>query len=432
MAEAIADQDFSRLASAAKAARHGPKVMLHIGEPKTGTTFLQHVLWRNRAVLAAHGVILPGTHPQDHFRASQDLTGVELMANDPDGSWTGEWEILAEESKLAPRLAVISHELFAAADERQVKQAVTALSPAEVHVVLTVRDIARLLPAEWQESVKHRSARSWEDWLGDVIDREASAPDRRQHGFWQVHDTLDILATWSGYVPPQHVHVITAPPRGSNSGQLWRRFAGVLGVDPDSMDLSEARTNESLGLAEIEFLRRLNEELPAEVPDWFYMWRVKEEAAHESLAKRPAGERLTLPGERLDWARQHADKVIAGLRDSGYDLVGDLDDLRPGDQGGPAASPSSQPAERLLDAAVFTAAALVLHEYWREFPAEAPEPDVFTRGTFADRLVQKVAASQWLKKTVRDLSSRHSLVRRLRIIAWRALERPAARTKSAP
>jgi hypothetical protein len=55
---------------------------------------------------------------------------------------------------------------------------------------------------------------------------------------------------------------------------------------------------------------------------------------------------------------------------------------------------------------------------------------VITRGIFADWVAQKVAGSEWLKKTVRDLSSRHSLVQRLRIVAWRVLERPGARTKS--
>jgi len=430
MARAITDQAVSRLAPAAKGATQGPRVILHIGEPKTGTTFLQHVIWRNRAVLAAQGVILPGHHPQDHFRASQDLTGVELAANDPDGSWNGEWEILAEESKLARRMAVISHELFAAANEHQVKRAVIALSPAEVHVVLTVRDIAALLPAEWQETVKNRNARKWEDWLGDVIDREAPARDRRQYGFWQVHDTLKILEIWSRHVPAQHIHVITAPPRGSGSGQLWRRFASLLDIDPDSLDLSVGRANESLGLAEIEFLRRLNEELPAELPDWYYMWRIKEGAAHESLARRPVTERLTLPPGRLRWAREYADQVITGLRDSGFDLVGELDELRPREPRGPAASPSSQPAEQVLDAAVATAAALVLNEYWREFPRQAPKPDVITRGVFADWVALKIAGSPWLKKTVRDLSGRHWVVQRLRVLAWRILERPGVRTKS--
>jgi len=35
-------------------------VYLHIGEPKTGTSYLQNSLWSNRAGLAAQGVVLPG------------------------------------------------------------------------------------------------------------------------------------------------------------------------------------------------------------------------------------------------------------------------------------------------------------------------------------------------------------------------------------
>ena len=82
-----------------------PKVFLHIGEPKTGTTFLQQVMWGNRATLAAQGVALPGHHPQDHYRASQDLRGLKKLPSDPAGSWAGEWEILAGEAKQAPAAA---------------------------------------------------------------------------------------------------------------------------------------------------------------------------------------------------------------------------------------------------------------------------------------------------------------------------------------
>ena len=69
------------------------------------------------------------------------------------------------------------------------------------------------------------------------------------------------------------------------------------------MDISRARPNASLGLPEIEFLRRLNQALPDEVPDWFYMWNVKEAVAHQALAARPREGRLVLPAEREDWAK---------------------------------------------------------------------------------------------------------------------------------
>jgi hypothetical protein len=413
----------------ARAAGRQPKVLLHIGEPKTGTTFLQQLIWRNRAELAAQGVVLPGHHLQDHFRATQDLNGVPINPSDPTGNWKGEWEILAAEAKLASRVAVISHELFAAANEAEVERAVTSLRPAEVHVVLTARDIATLLPAEWQETVKHRNARRFEEWLGDVIDTESASASRRQYGFWRVHDTAAILELWARYVPPERVHVITAAPRNSDSALLWRRFAGLLEVDPATVDLGRARANASLGLPEIEFLRRMNEALSADIPDWYYMWRVKEGVAHRAMAARPAGERLTLPADRLGWAQEYADGLIAGLKGSGYDLIGDLEELRPPAGSRASASPADQPAELVLDAAVQAAAALVLNEYWVEFPAAAPEPDLITRSIFADRVAFRIASSPWLKRFVRNITSRFSLVRRLRVAVWRVLERPGSQGK---
>jgi len=409
-----------------------PKVFLHIGEPKTGTTSLQQVMWRNRAELAARGVVLPGHHPQDHFRASQDLRGVQKLPSDPAGSWTGEWEILARQAQQAPKIAVISHELFSAADAEQAGRAVRSLQPAEVHVVLTVRDMATLLPAEWQETVKHRNTRGWQDWLGDVIDRESISADRRQWWFWRVHDTLAILDLWSSHVPPERVHVIMTPPRGSDSGLLWHRFASLLEVDPGSVDLTRARPNASLGLPEIEFLRQLNQALPAEVPDWFYMWNVKEAVAHRALAARPRDGHLVLPQEREAWAMEQAEKLVAGLADSKYDLIGDLDELlpRPVPEASPvpAARPGDQPAEQVLAAAVDAAAALVVNQYRKEYPAAKPQGSG-QRG-LVGRVESTVASSPRLKRTVRELSSRSPAVRRLRILAWRALERNRAGRRS--
>jgi hypothetical protein len=404
-------------------AKPQPKVYLHIGEPKTGTTFLQQVMWRNRGELAARGVVLPGHHPQDHYRASQDLRGIPKLASDPAGSWTGEWEILARQARQASKVAVISHELFSAADGEQAEHAVRSLRPAEVHVVLTVRDMATLLPAEWQETVKHRNARQWEDWLKDVIDRESYGSDRRQWWFWRVHDTLAILDIWSRYLPAERVHVITTPPRGSASTLLWERFASLLDVDPASVDLSRARPNASLGLAEVEFLRRLNSALPAEVPDWFYMWNVKEAVAHRLVIKRPGVDRLTLPVDRAPWAQQQGKNLVAALADSDYDLVGDLDELLPRPAAEPAVSPSGQPAGEVLDAAVQAAATMVVNQYRQAYPAAKPQSG---RG-LVGRVESTVASSPQLKRTVRELSSRYAVVRRLRILAWRARERSRVR-----
>lgn len=421
------DRETAAAGSASAGSRSQPKIFLHIGEPKTGTTFLQQVMWRNRAELAAQGVVLPGHHPQDHFRASQDLRGIQKLASDPAGSWTGEWEILARQARQARQSAVISHELFSAADAQQAARAVRSLQPAEVHIVLTVRDIATLLPAEWQETVKHRNARGFRDWLDDVIDRESLAADRRRWWFWRVHDTMAILGLWSCQVPAERVHVITTAPRGSPEGLLWQRFAALVGIDPGSVDVSRARANSSLGMPETEFLRRLNQALPAEVPDWFYMWNVKEALAHQALAARPAGGRLVLPADRDAWAREQGRILVADLRDSGYDLIGDLDELLPQPPAEPGVNPIGQPAEQVLDAAVQGAAALVVNQYRKAYPAARPQPGTGGHGGLAGRVESAVASSPRIKRTVRELSSRHPAVRRLRILAWRALEGTRAR-----
>lgn len=410
----------------------GNRVFLHVGEPKTGTTFLQQVMWSNRAELAAQGVVLPGHHAQDHFRASQDLRGIEKLPSDPAGSWSGEWDIVASQARQAHRVAVISHELFCAADEQQAERAVRSLAPAQVHLVITVRDMGSLLPAEWQETVKHRNSRRWEAWLSDVIDTEAAAPDRRQFWFWRVHDTMAILAIWARFLPPERIHVILTPPRGAGNEVLWQRFAGLLGVDPASADLTRARANTSLGLPEIEFLRRLNKALPEdEVPGWFYMWTVKEGVAHRALAARPRqGSRLVLPASRDTWVKNESETLIAALQDSGYDIVGDVGELRPAPAASTYTDPGNQPAEQVLDAAVEAAAALVLNQYRKEHPPAGAQHKRAGRRGLLGRVESAVGASPRLKRSVRELSSRYPAVRKLRVMVWRVFERRRAERHS--
>ncbi len=337
-----------------------PTIFLHVGEPKTGTTFLQQVMFANRAGLLEHGVLVPGQRPLAHWRAAQDVRSVEQLPNDPLGSNAGAWERLANEAMTAPRAAVISHELFAAADQDDAERAVRSLAPAEVHVVLTVRDFGSLLPAEWQETVKHRNTEDWDDWLEAVVDVEAVDPDRRKFWFWKVHDTLEVLRVWSTLVPPEHVHLITMPQSRTDPDLLWRRFAEVIGVDPTAADTAAARSNASLGLAEVELLRRVNVALSDDVPGFAYMRNVKDLLAHGALAARPSSlGKLVLPAAREDWARTHAASVIEALRGSKYDIVGDLEELLPQQVSGDGAHPRDASAEQMLDSAVIAIGVLV-------------------------------------------------------------------------
>ena len=104
-----------------------PRVYVHIGEPKTGTTFLQRALWSNRARLAAQGILLPGYESRDHNRASRDLREAVREASDPTDPWTGDWDVLVGQALLAPEAAVISDEVLAACNPEQADRAVRSL-----------------------------------------------------------------------------------------------------------------------------------------------------------------------------------------------------------------------------------------------------------------------------------------------------------------
>lgn len=393
------------------------RVYLHIGEPKCGTTFLQQVMWDSRDQLARQGVVLPGLSEQDQFRATQDLRGAPQPADDPAGSWAGEWDTLTRQALGADKVAIISHEMLAGASQEHADRAVRDLQAAQVHVVVTVRDMASLLPAEWQETVKHQNAQTWIKWLRVITERAGSGP--REEWFWAVHDTVDLLRRWGALLPPTQVHVITVPPPGSPPNLLWERFASVIGVSPDSVDTSKARPNSSLGLAEVEMLRSLNRRLRGDrtLPQWFYSGHVKETLAHQILAARPTTARLMLPEAYEGWAREFAEKQIVGLRDAGYDIVGDLAELRPRPMNGvPRPCPKDVPYKELYDVALDALVGL-LHERYETITRR---PSL--RSLFSGPATQFPGAYR-IRRMVRDAAARHASVARLRVVVWRVLER---------
>lgn len=407
-------------------------VYLHIGEPKSGTTFVQQVLWRNRDALARAGLLVPGLHPQEHYRAQLDLRGVPQQPDDPTGSYAGEWELLARQALRAERAAVISAEQLAAATEDQVRRALDSLAGAEVHVVLSLRPFTSLLPAEWQETVKHRNQRTWPQWLAAV--RAGDGGDRRLAAwFWQVHDTRDVLHRWTATLPPERVHIVPLPPAGAPRAELWHRFAAVLGVDPDVADLGEAAPNESLGLAEAELLRQLNTRLRRrDVGPYAYRAVVKERLAHGYLARRPAAIRPQLPADADEWARRHAEQVVAAIRDGGYHVAGDVTELLPAPEAAARSKDAATsravepPPDAVLDAAVGSLATVLRLRAAPHGAAVAAGSGSAIETSLPGPL-RRLAGDPRVRRTVRDLSSRYPALGRLRVTAGRLADRARSR-----
>lgn len=297
-------------------------VYLHIGAPKTGTTFLQRVVWANRDLLAERGVYLPGNRPMDHFRAGFDLRGV--AGQNPIADLTGRWEELTRQvaSSECPS-ALVSDERLAACTEGEVRKAVQSLQPAQVKVVYSVRAPVDVLSSAWQEAVKSGSAQTFERWFTPVQEHRRDNPI----WFWQTHDVADVIGRWTSVIDPSAFHILTCPPPGAAKSVLWERFASVLDLEPGGVDL-DVRPNYSLGTQEVEFLRRLNREVPADYPIRYARRITRDMLGNRILALREDKEKIRLPQHALEWAEEYTDEVIATLNASPCPIVGEAEDLR--------------------------------------------------------------------------------------------------------
>lgn len=335
------------------------RAFLHVASTKSGTTFLQQVLWSHRDLLREQGVLLPGRRRQ-HFLAALEVRDSARFWSDPD-EVVGSWSALAEEAAAWEGDVVVSHELFAPATREQAGRAVERLGDHEVHVVVTARDLARQIPAEWQEHLKHRSVLTFPEFVSTLrADGERGPFSPNGYHFWEEQDLCGVVERW-GVVPPERVHVVTVPPPTAPTGALWGRFAGLLGLAPADFDLGRARPNRSLRAEQAELLRRLNEALGERLPlPGSYPGTVKSVLAHEVLAERD-GSRFGVVGDDFDFAVARARAMVAGLRTLGVDVVGDLEELvprAPASASGDAAVPDAAVATEAVEAL-----AEVLHRY---------------------------------------------------------------------
>ena len=268
------------------------RVLLHVGTPKTGTSYLQDVLFRNREVLRGHGILYPADRFDGHFLAALDLMrltwgGLETQA-------VGAWDRLAEQVRAWPGTSIVSHEILSTASPMQIDRALTSFGEGvEVHLIVSVRDLVRQVPAEWQENVKHRSLVSYAHFLEMI--RDPDRDTRIGSWFWGAQEIPDILDRWGAILPPEQVHLVTVPRPGSAPDELWRRFSRAFGLDGLDLDLTPERANPSLGVPETALLRLVNKRVTPVVDPPDYRPLVRELLAHQTLSRRTSSARLGLP-----------------------------------------------------------------------------------------------------------------------------------------
>ena len=331
------------------------RTYLHVGPPKTGTTFLQAAWFQHRQELADQGVLYHGDRQVDQFRAAALALGKTSITERLTPAQQQAWRSLTSAVGEWQGDAIVSDEHYALASAPKAQAILEELGGLtdELHVVVTARDLARQVPAAWQQSVKHGSNETFDDyWRRLAADPKA--------GFWHAQNLPSALDRWTQGIPPERVHVVVHGGPGSPRNLLWDRMCQVTGVDPSILQPVK-QANESLGVVHVELLRRINAALPPH-RDHIDMSRfTKGFVTTEVLVRSGQPVSLALPDETRAWARERGAAIVAGLREREYDVVGDLEDLLPAEATPGGRTPDSVSDSELAELAAEAFAHLMVH-----------------------------------------------------------------------
>jgi hypothetical protein len=323
------------------------RVVLHIGAPKSGTTFLQSVLWNSKERLDDGGVLLPGQRRFDHTQAALAVTNAHRRRRTRRGPRQAAWNHVIAAVRRWPGSVLISDEWFVLATAAQVRWALDDLRPAEVHVVFSARDFVRQVPAAWQEELKLGLAGPIDDFL--------AAFDSGGKWSWATLDAAEVLPRWARWLPADRIHVVTVPAPGAPRELLWQRFAEAAGFPADLGDVNVVEPNESLGVEAARLLELLGPDLrtaiAADTSNWTVQYRWLRRYFGHSVLVPLGGAKIGLRDETVDRLRAksaESAKVIAG---SGWHVVGDLVELAGADQPPGTRHPASVTDAELLDVA---------------------------------------------------------------------------------
>ena len=303
------------------------KVFLHIGAMKTGTTYLQRLMEVNADSLDRAGCLFPVTGGwSSQVMAVRDVLG---QTHDPRVRLRAEgaWQRMTEHMmNYEGSTAILSMEFLSFAKPAGVQRIAASFEGVELHVILTVRDTAGVIPAQWQSSVRNGHVTSWPDFVDQVTSGRAGTGTDGRKIIQRAQNVHRMLQRWLQIVPPERFHVVTVPPSDAPRSRLWERFASVIGVDPAVCSEPAPRSNTSLGHASTGLIRLISLELGHLTVS--ERRTIKYQLATKTLSERASLEPHARTNAALrEFAAQKNRRMRKSIRAAGVDVVGDLNDL---------------------------------------------------------------------------------------------------------
>jgi len=308
----------------------GPgSMLLHIGVHKTGTTAVQTSLANSREILDAQDVRYPGSS-MAHREIASSVMGRPLGWR-TDGAKppkAGLWEQTVADAHGYRGTTVISSEFFAESPLDVVERIVGDVGVDRLHVVVTLRNLGRILPSAWQQNLKSGFETPYLPWIQRMLFQEDEAT--RNTIFWRRHRHDELVERWAGLVGPDHLTVVIVDD--SVREGIFHHFEDLLDLPRNTLfDRRGQVSNRSMTLAEAAFLRRLNVAVGGAAGWRAYPNRVQAlmvKSLVEGRSPEADEARLATPQWALDRASEIAGEMVDRIEATGVRIVGDPEVLR--------------------------------------------------------------------------------------------------------
>jgi hypothetical protein len=303
-------------------------VLLHVGVHKTGTTAIQAALADARPDLKKLGVLYPGKRKAQH-RSALAVTQRTWGWKDRGGESydMSHYTWLVEQTRKHRGRVAISSEFFCESDAAVARQIGGDLGLDRVHVVVTLRNLGKLLPSSWQQYLKYGLVANYEKWLHNMLDPDA--PGSMTPSFWRRNDHASVVSRWVDALGPERVTVVVL--EDVDMSAMYRSFAQLLAVPEDLLvSRMNLTSNRSMTAAEAQFLIGLNRRVKTDLTWDEYVRFVRRGVALgivEGREPAPDEPRLHTPDWALDAAAERGAASVPGIRATGARILGDLDAL---------------------------------------------------------------------------------------------------------
>ncbi len=226
---------------------------LHVGLMKTGTTYIQYILEKNRSYLMDNGWNYPGPRENQQF-AFYNICGKDIP-------WVTDRSVL-NYGKIGAKLVEISQER--ATNLIMSSEALSSLDADGIgrlkariglpdKVIFTIRSLPRIFPSSWQQILKSGAAIRLDKYFADTLNEVNAEP---LAGFWRSYAFGRIIQLWKTVLDVE-VNVVIVPQSSARPDEFWSRFRSASGVpDVPEKHVPSQSSNASLSieLAELMYL----------------------------------------------------------------------------------------------------------------------------------------------------------------------------------